>query len=144
MVHQVADADQRRHQSGGDDELVERPEHAPVRHVTREEIDGNDDAQYAAVAGQATLPDLEDLDRVGEVIRRVVEKTMPQSGADKRAGQGEVEERVEPFLIEAFASKHALDDLVTHGKTDEEHERVPADFLRTDGEDDWVGGPSNV
>ena len=69
---------------------------------------------------------------------------MSQSGADKRAGQGEVEERVEPFLIEAFASKHALDDLITHGKTNEEHERVPADFLRADGEDDRVGGPSNV
>ena len=85
MIHQVAQSNHGRHQTGRHDQLIERPHHRPMTDPLREEIDRNNDTQRTAVAGQTALPDLQDLHRIRQIVVGRIEEAMPQARANHRA-----------------------------------------------------------
>src|SRR5690606_19293200 len=106
--------------------------------------DRQDHAQQAAVEGHPPLPHREDLERMREVVARLVEEDVAEAAADDDAhrppeqqvlelGRREMRARGAPGI----AQSHPAEE-VEGGECDEVHEAVPAHGERADLERDRV------
>ena len=80
------------------------------------EIDYNNNPEYSAMAGQTAFPYFQDLDRMRQIVARIVKKTMSEACADNCSDQRIIKERVNPFRIDAFTSPHSFHDFITDSK----------------------------
>ena len=83
-VDEVGDPPQTQPDRGGDRKRIGKPERRD-RIPAREHPGGQHHAQEPAVKRHAALPDAHDLDRVGEVVVRLVEQDEPQPPANDHA-----------------------------------------------------------
>ena len=116
MIHQITQSDHGRHKSRGNDQFVEGPKHTLMGDPSGIKINGNDDAQRTSVAGKTALPDLQDFDRIGQIIVRRIEQTMPQTCPDSRTEYGIHQERINPFRLQLLLFPHLLDNQITNPK----------------------------
>ena len=109
-VHQVSQPDGHPADRHGDTDAVERPD---IRHfiLARKEPQSQQQTESGAVAGQPPLPDVEDFDRVREVVARVIEKAMSEPRADDRRNYAEPEDRVECLFAQPFALHDVVENV---------------------------------
>ena len=118
-VHQVAQADGCGADGGDDGDVVQDHEVGQPR-LAHEEPQGDDEAQRAAVAGQALVArevpaargvgaeGEEHLQRMGQVVGRLVEEAVAQTGADEDAQEAVEEEGLELLLGDALLPVEAV------------------------------------
>jgi hypothetical protein len=135
-VAQAPGGDARRHERRGE------IHHLQVRHVVAPRREGHrrHHAEQPAVEGHPALPQGEDLERVREVVVRLVEEHVAQPPAEDHAEHDEEKDVVE------LGARHGDDPLLdaahaeppSGGEADEVHQAVPADRERSDLECDGI------
>ena len=142
VIEQIANTDQGCDGGHGDAQSVEHKEGGQFVALGIEQ-DGEEDAQGAAVTGQAALPGLEDLEGMRQVVRGVIEQAMAQTGADQRADKTIEEKGIDSLWIFAVQAIVFLHEFHTDIKTDDEHQCVPAQCHWPNLNNDGVCCPSN-
>ena len=125
-VHEIADAYQPPDESYRHSEAVECPQRAAARHKTAVEQHSYDDADGAAMAGEAAFPCGQNLERMLRVIIPLVEEHMAQTGTHD-GGNGHIDEqRAHPLLGRSLAAIHTGHHIEAYPEADGEHKPVPA------------------
>src|SRR5690606_22426928 len=143
LINKVADApgpEADRHERR--DEIGDREEAAPGAPPV--EPHRRHDAEEAAVERHSAGPEVEDFERVPEVIPEVVEEHVPEAAADDGA-EREIEQEVADLRAPPARARFAgavRAERPAAEEADEVHEAVPVDLERADGESDGndVGG----
>src|SRR5260221_12636606 len=95
-MNEIADAtEEEADRRGGDNDVAEGEEiDAPL---PAEQRDGNDDAERAAMERHAAMPDLQRLQRIGEIVVRLVEEDVAEPPAEDDTERRPYEEIVDRF-----------------------------------------------
>jgi len=96
------------------------------------------------MARQATLPDHENLPRTRQVIVRLIEEHMAESGTDQGTQENVQEETGQMFLRSLLVSIDLDHDQIAQHKTQREKQTVPAERERTDSENFGIYNPNQV
>ena len=128
-IHQVADPDERAGDADSDRDAVERPD---VGHfvLARKKPQTDEQTDGRAVAGQSSLMNVEDLDGMGQIVSRIVEQAMPESGADDRRQHAVPEDRVEQLVGISLPLDDAAENVRADTEREGPHQAVIADFER--------------
>jgi len=143
MIHQVSQSDHSSHKAGRDHQFVECPKHAPMANPLRIKIDSDDYTQRSPMTGKSTLPNLQNFERIRQIIIRSIKQTMPQTGTDNCSQHRINQQGIDPCRIEFLSFPHLFHDLITDQETDGKRQSVPAYLTRTDGKDGGVSRPGN-
>ena len=108
-----------------------------------EDEDGDDVADGASVAGEATFPYFGNLAEVLRVIVPGVEKDVSEAGADDGCHDDVDEENPEPAFRRTFVAEHFRDNVVTDDEAHGEGQSVPAHRQWAEAENGGIGIPIN-
>ncbi|KAF5040150.1 hypothetical protein DSECCO2_536510 [anaerobic digester metagenome] len=141
-IHEVPEPDADRPQSPGQGQPVEKPQQGNRRgKLPPGQPEPADQPGDAAVTRQPSLPDGENLHRVGEIVLRFVKKAVREPRPDDRAEHGVQQQPVEAIFGNPLLAENAPEKGQPGQKRRGEEQAVPPQGEWAEGNDDRIDVP---